>query len=119
MDAVGAVGFHYGNVHGLLDVFIGAQDQAGFTRNVGDYLVVAPRGAGSFQFVQAIGFGRGIFRGGFLLERGLREEDRAGFGGEDGTLVVAGVSGFAFPDETCDQRVVQFRLFEFPFLAGL
>jgi hypothetical protein len=69
--------------------------------------------------VETIGFGRGIFGGRFLLESGLREEDRAGFVWKDGALVIAGVSGFAFPDEGGNEGVVELRLFEFPFFAGL
>jgi hypothetical protein len=55
-NAVAAVGFHDDYVHGLLDVFVGAEDEAGFPRDVGDYLVVAFGGAQGFQFVKAEDF---------------------------------------------------------------
>jgi hypothetical protein len=48
VHAVAAVRFHDGHVHGLLDVFVGAEDEASFLRDVGDYLVGAFGGPEGF-----------------------------------------------------------------------
>ena len=54
VDAVGAVDFHDSDVHGLPDVFVGAEYQTSFQRNVGDDLVDAFGSSIGFQAVQPV-----------------------------------------------------------------
>ncbi len=48
VDAVGAVGFQHGDVHGLPQIFIGSEDEAGFVRDIRDCLIGALGGAEGF-----------------------------------------------------------------------
>src|SRR3984893_1397467 len=122
MDTIGTVSLGHGDVHLLVGLFGSANEKAGFERDVGDDAVGALGGAGGAQFVGFKILARGVLGFGVLLEEGVGENYRAGFGlgiGRseaalctelDGAArLVADVGGFPPPTKASDGRRGLFR----------
>src|ERR1700693_2151339 len=80
MNATGAVGFGHGNVHLLRGFFGGANEDTGFQRDVSDDAFGAGGSAIGAQFVELEVFRCGVLGFGVLLQGGIGENYRAGFG---------------------------------------